>query len=454
MNWPHQQAASLDAVGSQPGVARRTVLGATLAGTAAAIASAPAAQAASPTPGRQRSSAKFALIADTHVNVTATGRTRNLVRTLAHIDSRKPDFVLHCGDITDFGSPEEVELYLSSIPSTLRAKIHHVPGNHETQWDADAWESYRRNFGPTHYSFDAAGLHVIAIDPLESQEWPAFQVGQRLLDYIRADLEKVPHDVPIVMVSHFPISDNWLYINNVDELLRVIEPYRVRFMFSGHAHRREVRKFNGFTHLVGDPLKQAPVYYWVERVADDEGDRLTIEEIHVPASGPTQEKLITHAPLGDIGPGGHFGPVNLDAKGGREQISVQAVSIASDGGGPAEWPSMVKARIYPQGMKPQAWIPLERSGRGPRWHGTIDASSLPPGSHRVQLQASDAGEDPVWNELAPVSVPTTDAEVVWSHPLTAGTVMAGLAQHEKTIVAGTTDGVVEALAVDPGGAER
>lgn len=451
MDQPIQHAA-LDATGiAQPRLARRTILGATLAGTAAAIAT-PAAHATAASSAGEKKSARFAMIADTHVNTTNEQRTRDLRRTLTHIESRNPDFVLHCGDITEWGSAEEVELYRSSIPSRLRSRMHHVPGNHESQWNADAWESYREAFGPTHYSFDAAGLHVIAMDPVESQEWPAFQFGQRLLDDVRADLENVPSDVPVVLLSHFPISDNWLYVNNVEEFLRVIEPHRVRLMFSGHAHRTDLRTFNGLTHLVGDALKQAPVYYWAERVTDADGDRLTIHEVRVPASGKVQEKLLTHAPLGDSGPGDQFGPLDLQVKGGQDEITVQAAGVPEGGRARAQWPSRIKARIYPQGVLPTEWTTLERRGRGPTWHGVLDASSLPPGSHRIQVQASDAGKDPVWNQMAPVSVPTTDSQVAWSHPLAAGTVMAGLAQHDATVVAGSTEGVVEALTVDAGGA--
>src|SRR5699024_10145220 len=148
---------------AQPSLARRTLDGATLAGTAAAM-TAPAAHAV-PALARAAKSARFAMIDGAHVHDNNSTRTRDLRRSLEHVDFRNPDFVLHCGDITEWGSPEEVELYHSSIPSGLRSRMHHVPGNHESQWNADAWESYRKAFGPTYHSFDAAGLHVIAVDP-------------------------------------------------------------------------------------------------------------------------------------------------------------------------------------------------------------------------------------------------------------------------------------------------
>lgn len=450
MEHQDQQAQPVSPRGAQHTVTRRTLLGASVAG-AAGVALAPAAQA-QPSPAPRGASAKFAMIADTHANVTNTGRTSDLVRTMADIEARDPDFVLHCGDITEWGSQDEVDLYLSSIPSGLASRIHHVPGNHETQWNADAWEGYRRAFGPTHYSFDAAGLHVVGMDPLVSQQWPSYQFGRRLLEEVSADLASVPEGVPIVMVSHFPLSDDWLFVNNADELWRIIEPYPVRLMFSGHIHRREVSQFNGVTHLVGNALLKAPVYYWAEQVSGEDGDQLAISEVRVPASGESVEELIAYAPLGPVGPGETFGPLKLSVSGGREEITVKAVAVPRGGRPRSQWPSTIKARVYPQGIEPPAWTTLERRGRSPVWAGALAAAALPPGSHRVQVQASDGGAGPVWSQTAPVSIAPTSAEVAWSHSLAGGTVMAGLAQVDATVVAATTTGVVEALSVDAGGA--
>lgn len=433
--------------GPEAGLTRRRLLGATLAGAAAAGATS-AAQAENSPP---QPSARFAVIADSQLDGAAPEETKTVARVLEHIESRDPDFVLHCGDITEFGGADGVEHYLSAVPPGLASRIHYVPGNHETQWNADAWEEYHRHFGPGRHSFDAAGLHMIGLDPLVSQQWPSYQFSEESLEFLRADLKNVPDDVPIIMFNHFPLSDDHQFVNNAQKLLEIIEPYRVRAMFAGHIHKLQVRKFNGLTHVVGDALMQAPVYYWAERITDADEDRLALTEVHVPASGEATESLVTEAPLGESGPGDDFGPLDVDLSGDREEVTVRA---RSEGRGSAQWPSQLAARIYPQGVAPLPWTPLERRGQGPRWDGHLDVAALPPGEHRVQLRASDGGEDPVWNAVAPVTVPSSSsAQVAWNHPLSMSTVMAGLARRGTLVIAAATDGTVEALTVGTGGAQ-
>ena len=79
---------------------------------------------------------RFALITDTHIG-TSAARLSMVFRTIARL---APDFILHCGDITDTGLPREYDLYRQAIPAALDGRILHVPGNHDVRWDATAKE--------------------------------------------------------------------------------------------------------------------------------------------------------------------------------------------------------------------------------------------------------------------------------------------------------------------------
>lgn len=389
------------------------------------------------------SAAKFAVVTDTHVNLAVPDRTANLARVMRHIAARDPDFVLHCGDIGDYGVEDEFALYRSTIPDALASRLHHVPGNHETQWNADAWEAYHDRFGPAHHSFDAAGLHVLAMDPLVSQQWPAWQFSEGLLEFIDDDLSRVPRGTPIVLFNHFPLSEDWFYVNNYERLLELIQPYQVRVAFAGHTHHRQIRRFNGLTQVVGNAIINGPVYYWAERTVDVDRDRLVITEVVVPATGDVTETVVADAPLTGSGPGGTFGPLRATAA-----IEAQTIRVsvrAPDDSGIAQ----LTARPYPQGVAETDWAPLTLTGT--RWTGVLDASTLAPGPHRLQVQASD-GQDPVWDAVTSVTVPTTTTRVAWTHRLPAQTVMADLAQHDGLVVAATTGGVVEAFEARPAGA--
>src|SRR6266567_4826618 len=101
-------------------------------------------------------SLRFAMVTDTHVGMSLASAER-LRPVYAAIARLAPDFVLHCGDITDTGLPGEYERYWQTVPAALHCRIRHVPGNHEVRWDPTAKGLYREQFGAVPYSFDAGG---------------------------------------------------------------------------------------------------------------------------------------------------------------------------------------------------------------------------------------------------------------------------------------------------------
>ena len=86
---------------------------------------------------------RFAVLTDTHVSPARAAAVEQLGRTYAALARLSPDFVLHCGDITDTGLPREYDLYQQAIPAALRGRVRHVPGHHDVRWDLTAKGLYR-----------------------------------------------------------------------------------------------------------------------------------------------------------------------------------------------------------------------------------------------------------------------------------------------------------------------
>lgn len=373
----------------------------------------------------------FAVITDVHQSVDIPEYAEQLKHVLGAIEKRDPAFVLNTGDITDLGTDDEFAVYRSSIPASLKDRMRDVPGNHESQWVTDAMETYRRVIGPTHYSFDAAGLHFVALDPFVQHEFDYWHYGD-LLDWLERDLQRVPKSRPIVLFQHFPTSPDWLYHTDEDAFLRLIHRFNVRVVFAGHIHKTVVSRFNGVTEVTGKAVKNAPSYFWVERVKDAAGHRLEVAEVTVPTDGePVAEPLVT-IPLDQPSSGGELGPLTVKAT-----ASGTTLSISAKHRGQA---TEVLARLYPQGGKASEWTSLTSGRRS--WTGDLDVADLPGGPHRVEVRAVNA-DGGYFHAFTGFALPTGDAQVAWSDSL-SGRVQGGLAAHDGLVVAGTTTGLLKA----------
>lgn len=377
----------------------------------------------------------FAMITDTHANLDTATRTERLRRVLAHIAERTPSCVLNCGDITDFGTEDAFALYRSCVPDSLWPRMHHVPGNHEEQWNTDALEAYRAVFGQTRHSFDAGGLYFVGIDPLVSQEW-SWHFTDDLISWIQEDLDSQPPEKPVVLFNHFPMAANWFYIKNAERFLHLLEDYNIRVLFSGHAHHLQVDRFNGVTQVVGDAIKDKARYYWGTRSTSGNGkDVLTITEVTVNADGSATEEVVATAPLDGPGPAGELGPLDATLTVADDGLDLQ-VKTASEA-------SEVAYQMYPQGAAPEPWEKLQQ-GNG-SWHGTAALDGMVPGLHRISVRAKDSS-GAAFSDILPFEIEPTGVKVAWTTPL-RGRIQADLVAHGNLVVVGTVDGDLQALRI-------
>jgi 3',5'-cyclic AMP phosphodiesterase CpdA len=174
---------------------------------------------------------RFAVLTDTHVSPARAAVVEQLGRTYAALAEMAPDFVLHCGDITDTGLPREYDLYQQAIPAALRGRIRHVPGNHDVRWDPTAKELYQARLGAARYSFDAAGVHFIGFDPTQPLLEPG-HCGRDGLRWLDRDLARLDPGTPVIMYHHFPAGPGHGYIDDQDALLDLLARHGVRALFA------------------------------------------------------------------------------------------------------------------------------------------------------------------------------------------------------------------------------
>lgn len=431
------------------GLPRRRFLqtsAAALAGTSAAMALPRASSAV----GSNRDDLAFALITDTHLSVADPANAGRMALVWASLAKAGPDFVLHCGDITDTGFAEEFDLFDSLVPPALADRIRYTPGNHEVRWDASAEEIYHHHSGPAPYSFNAGGVHFVGFDPSQLLQEPA-HIGAQDLDWLDHDLTHAADGRPTVLFQHHPMGDLYAYVDDQDRFLDLAARHNVRGLFTGHLHKQVVQHMNGFTQLVLDAVKARAVYYWAEHSTPKSGPPvLTVTRVDVAANGSETRTPAATVALDGDGDGRRYRPaaVLTAARPGRVSVDVRVPSQVT--------PTLVEAQFVAQevfsGTATAAWQPLTAAGR--RWTGQLDTSALPPGPRRLQTRVQ-AADGSWWDDVRTVRLPSArpGPRVLWEESV-GGSVQGALARHRGLVVAASTSGAVVAIEPDRRGAHR
>jgi len=265
-------------------------------------------------------SLRFAMVTDTHVGMTAASVER-LRPVYAAIARRAPDFVLHCGDITDTGLPGEYERYWQTVPAALRGRIRHVPGNHEVRWDPTAKALYREQFGAAPYSFDAGGVHVTGLDLTQPLLEPG-HCGAAALEWLDRDLAAAGG--PALLFQHFPVGGEHDYVDDQAALLELIARHDVRVLAAGHVHREAVTRLDGPVQVTLQAVLKEPVFYWAEL---DDGPALTVSRLTVAADGTEASSPVAAVPLTGPLTGSLTGPLTGPRRGHRPPRGAAAAGL-------------------------------------------------------------------------------------------------------------------------------
>jgi hypothetical protein len=188
----------------------------------------------------------FLQLSDTHwgfqgpPNPEASTTLEHAVATINAVDTL-PDFVVFTGDLThmtDDGAQrrERMKRFLE-IASGLKVKnLRFLPGEHDAV--PDRGEAFREIFGEPTYAFDHKGVHFVALD---NASMPGGAIGDAQLAWLKADLARVPADVPLIVLAHrplFPLLPEWDWATKDGP--RALEILAVRdnvTVFYGHIHQ-------------------------------------------------------------------------------------------------------------------------------------------------------------------------------------------------------------------------
>ena len=158
----------------------------------------------------------------------------------------KPAFVFGCGDMTEWPSAAARDTYSELITRRLKWPSFEILGNHDEGGNSPVEtmkEWLVRRHGSLSYAFDRAGVHFIALFSHydESRNNPVQALSGDALQFLRADLARVPAGAPIVVAFHLCLDA----FTNRDEFIDTLGDANVVLILTGHYHKAQVDRYRG-----------------------------------------------------------------------------------------------------------------------------------------------------------------------------------------------------------------
>lgn len=178
--------------------------------------------------------------------------SRDIVEPLVQ-SKEKFDFGVTLGDVV-FDDLSVLEPLTQTI-GLIGIPWYYVLGNHDINYDSpddgDSDETWHRHFGPNYYSFQHGPTHFVALDnvvwtgaenakredPNRTSGRYRAGLGATQLQWLRADLAKVPAKQLVVLLMHIPMDE----IAEKTELYKILAERPYALSVSAHTHMQEHR---------------------------------------------------------------------------------------------------------------------------------------------------------------------------------------------------------------------
>ena len=190
---------------------------------------------------------KFGFVTDTHIG-SGTSQ-EDLRRTVTDINADTSlRFVVITGDITEFGSDNELML-AKQILDSLNKKWYIIPGNHDANWSESGGNSFRTVFGAETFSFTYNGYLFAATNSGPNMRMSPGQVPRENLVWLDSLLNNMKSpDMPVIYLNHYPQDSS---LNNWYEAIDRLKKKNIQMILLGHGHSNHGYNFEGIPGVMG-----------------------------------------------------------------------------------------------------------------------------------------------------------------------------------------------------------
>jgi 3',5'-cyclic AMP phosphodiesterase CpdA len=192
----------------------------------------------------------FLQISDTHIGFNKEANPdviATLTKTISLVNAmpKKPDLLIHTGDITHLSKPVEFDTAAMLLSQLNITETHTTPGEHDVA-DASVSEYFSR-FGKAsqdrgYYSFDHHGVHFVSlINVLNFKPNGLGNLGTEQLEWLEKDLRGRSASTPIVVFAHMPlwtIYAPWGWgTGDADQAMSYLQRFGSVTVLNGHIHQ-------------------------------------------------------------------------------------------------------------------------------------------------------------------------------------------------------------------------
>lgn len=189
----------------------------------------------------------FVQISDTHVGFHGDANPDVIGSFQAAIDQInalpvRPEFVMHTGDLSHLSKPAQFDTVKQMLGTIKTGGVYAVPGEHDIVDDHGAkfFEMFGRSRTKQYYSFDAAGIHALALTNVLDITKGGI-LGRDQLEWARKDLAGQKSDTPIAVFAHIPlyaVYPQWGWsTDDYVELLAMLRRFESVTVLNGHIHQ-------------------------------------------------------------------------------------------------------------------------------------------------------------------------------------------------------------------------
>lgn len=189
----------------------------------------------------------FAFLSDLHISEGANA-IDDLNACISDInDNSQIKFVIFAGDITDFGSDNELKLAKSLIEK-LNKPYYIVAGNHDAKWSESGCNTFAKVFGYERFNFEFDGIKFIGTNCGPNMRMAPALLPRESMVWLDSLVKVTDSSKPLFFVNHYPMDTSML---NYFQVLDKLKKMNTQLILNGHWHQNRAMDYEGVPGAIG-----------------------------------------------------------------------------------------------------------------------------------------------------------------------------------------------------------